>query len=340
MKWLFAVAGSVAVGYGDLVSGTEVSFGAFYLLPIAYATWFIRARAGLVVALSCAAIWWTIEVAQGTPASSPWVPVWNAMVRLIFFVTSILAVALAKGSVARLLRGVLQRTRRLRAEAHRRRELERKMLETSAREQLRLAQDLHGGLGQYLSALTFHSRMLADDLQEMRSQHAQQAERIVDLIRKTNQLTRQLNRALQVPQGGADGLVAAVRALAAEFQELTGIRCELVLEREPPDLDEFRTVMLFRIVQEAFNNSVKHARPRTIRISVTRSEGEMGLSVVNDGYLAAKEDVETAGLGSLTMKLRAEMIGARLKSGPVATGNYKVECLLPIIGLEPNAGAN
>lgn len=340
VRWLVVVAISVAIGYLDIISSAEISLGFYYLVPVVYATWFIRARAGMLVAVMAAAIWATADFSGETAVLSHEVLAWSAVARLSFFVLSVVIVALAKRAAVRLFRGVSEKTRRLRLEVQRRRKLEQDMIETRAREQLRLAQDLHGGLGQYLSALAFHSRMLADDLHEISSSHASQAERIVALVRETNQLTRQLNRALGIPHAGAEGLAAAVRALVVEFEGLTGIKCELVVERELPALDEFQTVMLFRIVQEAFNNSAKHARPRTIRVSLTRSESQIGLMVVNDGYVASERDLQNTGSGSLTMKLRAEMLGAQLQAGPAGAGGFKVECRLPLERVIEHAGAN
>jgi signal transduction histidine kinase len=340
LKWLVTIGSTAVIGYVDLVSGDKLSFSIFYMLPIAYATWFIRSQAGLLVAILSAAVWFQVEVAFGANTLTRWIPFWNAAVRLMFFLIGVTAVALVKRTATRLFREVVQRTRNLREEAERRRRLEREMVETSAREQLQLAQDVHDGLGQYLSALSFHARMLADDLQQHQSAHARQADRIVALIRKTNQITRQLNRTLRVPEVRSGGLAAAFRGLAAEFEQLTGVRCEIEFEQELPALDEFRTVMLFRIVQEAFNNSVKHARPSLIRVSIAVTEDRLAVRVVNDGYAAAPNGESESGTGSLVMRLRAELIGARFEAGPADPGAYKVECVLPVSLSKLHAGAN
>ena len=331
LKWTLAISLVAIVGFADVATVSEMSFSIFYLLPIAFATWFIRARAGLFIAIMAAVSWYAVEVAQGANLRAPWIPLWNAGTRLIFFVSGVGAVALVQRTATRLLREVVLRTRSLRVEAAHRRRLEREMIETSAREQLRLAQDLHDGVGQYLSALTFHSRMLADDLQQHHSPFAGQAERMVALIRKTNQVTRQLHRTLQVPEA-REGLNAALRGLATEFEDLTGIRCEFDSDQEPAVLDEFRTMMLFRIVQEAFNNSVKHARPQLIRASLRAMDEGFVVTVLNDGYGASINAQSEAGSGSLVMRLRAELIGARLTAGPDGPGTYKVECVLPVSG--------
>ena len=63
--------------------------------------------------------------------------------------------------------------------------------------QLRQAVELHERLSQSLSALVLHARILADDLHASAPAHAIQAERLVAILRTTNQVTRQLSRALQ-----------------------------------------------------------------------------------------------------------------------------------------------
>src|SRR5688572_14814689 len=108
IKWLFAVSGIAVVGYVDLVSGDEISFSIFYLLPIAYATWFIRLRAGLFIAVLGAVVWCAVEL-QLKDSVHPLISFWNGAVRLVFFVISVSAVALVKRTETRLLREVLRR---------------------------------------------------------------------------------------------------------------------------------------------------------------------------------------------------------------------------------------
>jgi signal transduction histidine kinase len=75
--------------------------------------------------------------------------------------------------------------------------MDQELPDPSASEQLRRAQELHEGLCQSLSALALYSRMLADDLHESASSQAVQAERLVAIVRSTNQITRQLSQTLQ-----------------------------------------------------------------------------------------------------------------------------------------------
>jgi signal transduction histidine kinase len=330
LKWGLAIGSIMALGCADFAVGSAESFAILYLAPIAFAAWFIRIRAGVIMAFLSVEVWLLVEYALGSDFSIAPVRLVAEAVRFALILAGIALLAVAKNVSRRQSREVVARSRFLRMEADRCRRLEQEVVHTSAREQLRLAQDLHDGVGQYLSALTFLSKMLADDLHLHDSAQAAQADRIVALVKKTNQVTRQMNRALKVPDTHGGGLPVALRTLATDVEELTGVHCEISTGEEVPVLDEFRTMMLFRIAQEAFNNGVKHARPRSIRVSLTFVKDVLFLSVINDGYNRNSYRTGEAGSGSLLMKLRAELIGAQLEAGPLGADEYKVQCVLPL----------
>lgn len=329
-KYLTVLALISVVGYADFEAGEEISFSIFYMLPIVYAAWFINPEAGFMAAIISASVWFTVEVKQHPPFSSEWIPVWNALVRLAFFILGIELVRLIRKTELRLLHEVTRRTRTLRAESDRRRRLERELMEVTAREQLRFAQDLHDGLGQYLSALAFHARMLSDDLRQHGAPQLAQAERIVGIIRTTNQTIRRLDRAMRLPVPTGGGFAAAIRALAEEFQQLTGVPCDLELTDATDGLDPFRVQMLLRIVQEAMNNAVKHGTPKRITVSMVLVNGMLHTCVIDDGVgLLHKPDVES-GTGLQIMKLRAELIGSQLSLRANGDAGCIVECILPL----------
>jgi signal transduction histidine kinase len=327
-KQLTALTLIAVVGYVDLIVGEEISFAIFYMLPITYAAWFISSHTGIAIAALSAATWYSVEVTQHPPFSHDWIPVWNAAVRFAFFSVGVGLVRMIRSTEARLLREVSRKTRSLRMESDRRRQLERELVEVTAREQVRFTQDLHDGIGQYLSALAFHARILSDELRELKSPQAAQAERIVEIIRTTNQMIRRLDRALRVPDE-AD-VTAAIRTLAGEFQQLTGIRCELELTQIPEALDPFCVLMLYRIVQEALNNAVKHGNPRSVKISTVVTSGVLHARVVDDGAGLSGKSEPGSGSGLRNMKLRAELIGGHVSLLPNANAGCTVECVLPL----------
>jgi diguanylate cyclase (GGDEF)-like protein len=73
------------VGFLDLVTGTELSFSLFYLLPIAWITWFSHPRLAIVTDIFSAVIWFAAEKASGVTYSHPSIFLWNTGIRLCFF---------------------------------------------------------------------------------------------------------------------------------------------------------------------------------------------------------------------------------------------------------------
>jgi diguanylate cyclase (GGDEF)-like protein len=81
-----SLAGVAVVAAGDFLTGFEVSFFLFYLGPVALAAWYGGRRAGVAIAAISAASWFATDAATGHQYSHPVIPVWDALVRLGFFV--------------------------------------------------------------------------------------------------------------------------------------------------------------------------------------------------------------------------------------------------------------
>ena len=77
----------VFIGALDYVTGSELSFSVFYLIPVALVAWFVQNdRLGYLMALAAAAVWLLVDLNGGRVYSSLTIPYWNAGVRLSFFV--------------------------------------------------------------------------------------------------------------------------------------------------------------------------------------------------------------------------------------------------------------
>ncbi|MDS4026553.1 MAG: diguanylate cyclase [Candidatus Contendobacter sp.] len=83
----------VAVGVCDFLSGYEISFSVFYVIPISLVTWFTGRWPGIMASLISAVVWLWADAAAGNTYSNPLIPMWNSFIRLSFFViiTSLLS---------------------------------------------------------------------------------------------------------------------------------------------------------------------------------------------------------------------------------------------------------
>jgi len=84
----FALIG--VIGIFDFLTGYEIAFSLFYVIPISFVTWFIGLRHGIVASSASAFVWLAADVASGHPYSSLLIPIWNTLIRLSFFVIIIM----------------------------------------------------------------------------------------------------------------------------------------------------------------------------------------------------------------------------------------------------------
>jgi PAS domain S-box-containing protein len=194
-----------------------------------------------------------------------------------------------------------------------RKRLEAELLEVSAREQRRIGQDLHDGLGQHLAGIELMSRVLAQKLAGSDHADAEQAARIGKHVREAIAQTRALARGLSPVALEAQGLMAALQELTASTGALFRVDCAFACD--PPVLVEDNQVatQFYRIAQEAITNAVKHGRPRKVLVTLKQAPGQLELSVADDGAGLPAAAPEHAGMGLRIMNYRAGTIGAHLE---------------------------
>lgn len=77
------------LGLLDYATGTELASSLFYLLPVGLVAWFVGRKAGVVISVASAAVWFFANILGGEVFSSPLIGVWNTMVRLTFFLLGV-----------------------------------------------------------------------------------------------------------------------------------------------------------------------------------------------------------------------------------------------------------
>ena len=82
----------------DYLTGPELSFSIFYLIPISLLAWQVGRRAGIVISVVSAASWLTADLLSGHPYVHPTVPYWNTVVRLGFFLITAYTLSAAKAA--------------------------------------------------------------------------------------------------------------------------------------------------------------------------------------------------------------------------------------------------
>jgi PAS domain S-box-containing protein len=211
-----------------------------------------------------------------------------------------------------------------------RKRLEHALLDISGREQRRIGQDLHDGLGQHLTGTAFMSKVLQQRLADQSLPEAGDAAKIVKLVNEAIEKTRELSRGLLPVVSEDDGLMSALQRWAGEVEDLFGVFCRFACESPVLVRDVVVATHLFHVAQEAVNNAIKHGRARHIIIGLGASGGAGHLSVEDDGVGIPGLLANHRGMGLLIMSYRANMIGGALDVRRGARGGTMVDCMFPL----------
>lgn len=219
-------------------------------------------------------------------------------------------------------------------------QLSRRLLEVQETERHHLARELHDEIGQVLTAAKIHlqSAALAPELQGL----ARQLEEPVAMLDRLLAQVRSLSLNLRPPLLDDFGLVRALRWLLQQPRESTGgpevhLATDPALGRFDPALE----TACFRIAQEALTNALRHARAKTIQLTLGLQTGALRLGVRDDGVgfdaAAARRRSESGGsLGLLGMHERASLAGGTLTLLSVPGRGTEVEAVFPLSNLQKN----
>jgi signal transduction histidine kinase len=205
------------------------------------------------------------------------------------------------------------------------RDVVRRVVEAQEQERARIARELHDQTGQALTSILLGLKALEDsvDTEEGRASTAELRELVVSTLQDVRRLAVELR-----PAALDDfGLAPALDRLADTFRVKTGIDVEVEASLGEPRLDPELETTLYRIVQEALTNVLKHARASHVSISVVRTAGSISAVVEDDGSGFTPEEARPGALGLVGMRERVALVGGRLsiESAPGAGTTLAVE---------------
>jgi signal transduction histidine kinase len=191
----------------------------------------------------------------------------------------------------------------------------RRAVDAQELERRRLARELHDEIGQDLTSLLLGLRTIEDakDAAAVTGATAALRELVVAALHDVRRLAVELR-----PKALDDfGLVPALERLAQTFSEQTGMEIEVEESLAGRRLSSDAETALYRIVQEALTNVVKHAGARRVSIVLTRREGGVAAVVEDDGQGFDPDD-EHEGLGLLGIRERLALLdgGLEIESAP------------------------
>ena len=170
----------------------------------------------------------------------------------------------------------------------------------------RVAHALHDEASQLLASVHI---AVAEIAGELPSQHSGRFETLQSLLRQAESPLRTLSQELRPTELDNLGLVPALEFLAAGVTRRTGLRVYVAGDTGARLPDAVETA-LYRIVQEAVNNAVKHAKANCVRIELKRSPSKVGCRVRDDG--SGFDTRRTHGLGLIGIRERLNALGGSM----------------------------
>jgi PAS domain S-box-containing protein len=208
------------------------------------------------------------------------------------------------------------------------RRLEREILDVGERERQKIGQDLHDDLQQHLIGIEALALLLENRLDQVSKPNAGLAHDMVALIREAIAKTRTIARGLSPVYIDEAALFTAIRDLAGQIESIFGVSFKLDVSKAVHIRDNAIAVHIYRIIQEAVNNAVRHGKAGHIAITLKPIKGTITLTIADDGIGLPVEIDPKKGLGLSIMRHRARMIGAELAIKKNPKGGTSVICQL------------
>lgn len=199
-------------------------------------------------------------------------------------------------------------------------QFERTLLETRLEIQEQtfrgISQELHDNLGQILSLAKLNLTTARLDKPEEVGEKINSA---IDLVSQSIQSIRDLAKTLHTESVTRVGLLSALETEIRIIEKLGIIQPVFQVTGQPVPMDDNKNLIIFRIVQEALHNVIKHAKASLVEMNVDFSPGEVKVTVRDNGTGFSSQG-STDGSGLRNMKDRAKLIGADFQLEP-STGN-------------------
>lgn len=188
------------------------------------------------------------------------------------------------------------------------REMERRAIEAADTVRKQLGEDLHDNVGQQLTGLALMVDALAQLTSSFDPKVLALVEKVAEGVRQVQTDVRQLISGIIPAEIPADGLLPALDQLATQVRDQYGFDCALRTTTQAQFKDATTATHLFRIVQEAVSNALRHGKPSAITLAV-RTDSDALVVEVKDNGSGFVHNPDGRGLGTRLMQDRAQRIG-------------------------------
>jgi signal transduction histidine kinase len=198
-------------------------------------------------------------------------------------------------------------------------------------EKKKLAFEIHDELGHLLTAMKLEMSWILKKKYLREDVLHEKLIKLIEMVETTIKKVRSISSQLRPSILDHFGIVAAIEWQAKEFQRQTAIRCRINLTRQDVQLDEAKSIVVFRVFQEILTNIARHANATRVDVSLQVEDNNLVLIVSDNGKGIKQEDmVSKRSLGITGMKERANSVNGKLTIQGVSNVGTTVTLTIPI----------
>ena len=203
------------------------------------------------------------------------------------------------------------------------------ILETEESERQRIAHDLHDDLGPILSAIMLYIDKITDESTDAneRKETSQYLKQVVnEAVNRTRFIANNI-----IPTVLTDyGFEKALKKYCEKIQSVSGIKIRLITDRLKREYDRTMEIVLYRVITELVNNSLKHSTAKNIIISFNQKLSLLFFEYQDDGIGFHKEEVTNKGAGLSNIKNRLTSINGTMRIKTASGEGFRLNATINI----------
>ncbi len=196
-------------------------------------------------------------------------------------------------------------------------------------ERRRLAQEMHDGLVQSISAIGLNLNSLEPELKHFNEQFNKIYDEVRHSLNQTIDEVRTISRNLTPHILEKFGLPSALEHLFETIEKSTTVELSLSLHGDLLLIDKKAALGLYRIIQELINNALKHAEASLVHVHVTRTPSEL-IGIVEDDGNGFDVDVKSKGMGLSNIVSRAQLLNGEIHVDSSKKSGTSVSINIPL----------
>lgn len=203
----------------------------------------------------------------------------------------------------------------------------RSIVEGQEEERKRIAKELHDGLGVLLSSAKMHFTNIRDKSPETQPM----IDKAAKLLEQASGDVRRISHNMMPGLLTKFGLYEAVEDLFEQVDEMEGIHARVIIEGEQARLNDNTEIMVYRVIQEMVNNTLKHAEAKNIHLSFIIRPGKMKVEYTDDGKgFDVDERIKAKSIGLTSIQSRVRFLGGdvAIQSFPGKGVRYSFEIIV------------